>query len=165
MPPTDRPTRPICSFSNALWLQSLDLLTDDDDCSRRRLFDIGTEQALPQGYFWIAYRTLEAKKPFYFLQKSTGTVSLAIATTTIKCFGVMIGLQVARSCCQGCPSYQKWPDSRLSDHLSIFLKKCFFRVIKINFLAITLIDKQIKEYWFWDFKKHQYAWITCKIWS
>ena len=34
------------------------------------------------------------------------TVSLAIATTTIKCFGVMIGMQVARSCCQGCPSYQ-----------------------------------------------------------
>ena len=34
------------------------------------------------------------------------TVSLAIATTTIKCFGLMIGLQVARSCCQGYPSYQ-----------------------------------------------------------
>ena len=34
------------------------------------------------------------------------TVSSAIAITTIKCFGLMVGLQVARSGGQGLPSYR-----------------------------------------------------------
>ena len=46
-------------------------------------------------------------KQFPCLRYTARTLSLAIVTTTIKCFGVMIGLQVARSCCQVCPSYQQ----------------------------------------------------------
>ena len=36
-----------------------------------------------------------------------GTVSSALAITTIKCFGLIVGLKVARSGGQGLPSYQQ----------------------------------------------------------